>query len=51
VVYPASALGNSLMQIAQLIKMDGGLEVAFTESNGWDTYCNQGTNNGILPGT
>jgi uncharacterized protein (DUF1501 family) len=48
VVYPTSALGNSLKQIAQLIKMDVGLEVAFTESNGWDTHYNQGTENGIF---
>ncbi|GAA4313726.1 DUF1501 domain-containing protein [Mucilaginibacter gynuensis] len=48
VVYPNSALGNSLKQIAQLIKMDVGLEVAFAESNGWDTHFNQGTFNGIF---
>jgi uncharacterized protein (DUF1501 family) len=47
-VYPNSALGNSLKQIAQLIKMDVGLEVAFAESNGWDTHFNQGTENGIF---
>jgi uncharacterized protein (DUF1501 family) len=47
-VYPNSPLGNSLRQIAQLIKMDVGLEVAFTESNGWDTHFNQGTDNGIF---
>ncbi|WP_461448779.1 DUF1501 domain-containing protein [Mucilaginibacter sp.] len=47
-VYPNSALGNALKQIAQLIKMDVGLEVAFTESNGWDTHFNQGTENGIF---
>ncbi|RVT99761.1 DUF1501 domain-containing protein [Mucilaginibacter limnophilus] len=46
--YPSSALGKSLKQIAQLIKMDVGLEVAFTESNGWDTHYNQGTENGIF---
>jgi uncharacterized protein (DUF1501 family) len=46
--YPASALGNSLKQIAQLIKMDVGLEVAFAESGGWDTHFNQGTANGIF---
>jgi uncharacterized protein (DUF1501 family) len=44
--YPTSALGNSLKQIAQLIKMDVGLEVAFAESNGWDTHNNQGTDTG-----
>jgi len=48
VVYPGSALGNSLKQIAQLIKMDVGLEVAFAESNGWDTHFNQGTGNGVF---
>ncbi|TDE10543.1 DUF1501 domain-containing protein [Dyadobacter psychrotolerans] len=48
VVYPTSALGNSLKQVAQLIKMDVGLEVAFAESNGWDTHFNQGTENGVF---
>ena len=46
--YPNSPLGNSLKQIAQLIKMDVGLEIAFTESNGWDTHFNQGSANGIF---
>jgi len=48
VVYPTSPLGNSLKQIAQLIKMDVGLEVAFAESGGWDTHFNQGAANGIF---
>lgn len=48
VVYPRSALGNSLKQIAQLVKMDVGLEVAFAESNGWDTHFNQGAETGIF---
>lgn len=48
VVYPNSSLGNSLKQIAQLIKMDVGMEVAFAESGGWDTHFNQGTENGIF---
>ena len=47
-LYPGSALGNSLKQIAQLIKMDVGLEVAFAESGGWDTHFNQGTQTGIF---
>ncbi len=47
-VYPNTSVGNSLKQIAQLIKMDVGLEVAFTESGGWDTHFNQGTENGIF---
>ncbi|PYF70016.1 DUF1501 domain-containing protein [Pedobacter nutrimenti] len=47
-VYPNSALGNSLKQVAQLIKMNVGLEVAFTESQGWDTHFNQGADTGIF---
>ncbi|MBS1626477.1 MAG: DUF1501 domain-containing protein [Bacteroidetes bacterium] len=47
-VYPNSALGNSLKQIATLIKMNIGLEVAFAEVGGWDTHFNQGTANGSL---
>ena len=46
--YPNTALGNALKQIAQLIKLDLGLEVAFAESGGWDTHFNQGTTNGIF---
>lgn len=46
--YPLTALGNALKQIAQLIKMDVGMEVAFAESGGWDTHFNQGTENGIF---
>lgn len=48
VVYPNSPLGNALKQIATLIKMDVGMEVAFAESGGWDTHFNQGTVNGAL---
>lgn len=47
-VYPNSALGNSLKQIAQLIKMNVGLEVAFAEHGGWDTHFNQGTDQGVF---
>ncbi|HKG07809.1 MAG TPA: DUF1501 domain-containing protein [Pedobacter sp.] len=47
-IYPKTSLGNSLKQIAQLIKMDVGLEVAFAESGGWDTHFNQGTATGIF---
>ena len=41
-VYPNSQLGQSLRQIAQLIKAGVGLEAAFAESQGWDTHLNQG---------
>ncbi len=46
--YPGSSLGSSLRQIAQLIKMDVGLEIAFAESGGWDTHLNQGRDTGIF---
>lgn len=47
-VYPSNSLGNSLKQIAQLIKMDVGMEVAFAESGGWDTHFNQGKESGTF---
>ena len=47
-VYPQSQLGNALKQIAQLIKLDVGLEVAFTECGGWDTHYNQGAETGVF---
>ena len=45
-IYPGSPLANTLKQIAQLIKMDAGLEIAFAESGRWDTHANQGTTAG-----
>ena len=45
-IYPNSPLGKSLKQIAMLVKMNIGMEVAFAESGGWDTHFNQGTTNG-----
>lgn len=52
-VYPTNSLGRSLMQIAQLIKADVGLEIAFTDTQGmnWDTHANQGGVNGQLANT
>jgi uncharacterized protein (DUF1501 family) len=40
--YPAGRFGASLSQIVRLIKADIGLEIAFTEIQGWDTHVNQG---------
>ncbi len=48
VVYPNTPFGNSLKQIAQLIKADLGVEAAFSDIGGWDTHQNQGTVNGQL---
>lgn len=46
--YPNNPFGNSLRQIAQLIKADVGLEIAFTDIGGWDTHVNQGNSRGQL---
>jgi uncharacterized protein (DUF1501 family) len=46
--YPRGAFGQSLRQIAQLIKADVGVEVAFAELGGWDTHVNQGSAQGQL---
>jgi uncharacterized protein (DUF1501 family) len=39
--YPQGRFAQSLKQIAQLIKADAGLEVAFTDVGGWDTHANE----------
>ena len=49
-VYPKSQFGQRLLQIAQLIKADVGLEIAFADVGGWDTHVNQGSTNGQLAG-
>lgn len=46
--YPRTPLGNALRQIAQLIKADVGLEVAFADVDGWDTHAGQGGSEGQL---
>jgi uncharacterized protein (DUF1501 family) len=46
--YPGSDFGNSMKQIAQLLKANLGVEAAFTDVSGWDTHQNQGGVNGQL---
>ncbi len=46
--YPKNPFGNALKQIAQLIKADVGLEVAFTDVGGWDTHAGEGGAQGQL---
>lgn len=46
--YPRGRFGDSLQQIAQLIKANVGVEVAFAESGGWDTHAGQGGAQGQL---
>ena len=41
-VYPRNRFGQNLLQVAQLIKANVGLEVAFLDSGGWDHHVNEG---------
>src|SRR5688500_8029701 len=47
-VYPRSPFGEALKQIAQLVKADVGLEVAFAESGNWDHHADEGAAVGVL---
>ena len=46
--YPRSPFGQRLREIAQLVKADVGVEVAFADVGGWDTHVNQGGATGQL---
>jgi uncharacterized protein (DUF1501 family) len=48
VVYPRGRFGESLKQVAQLIKAGVGVEVAFTEVGGWDHHAGEGGLQGQL---
>jgi uncharacterized protein (DUF1501 family) len=48
--YPGSEFGRRMLQIAQLIKSNVGLEIAFADVGGWDTHANQGGATGTLAG-
>jgi len=48
IVYPNTAFGNSLKQVAQLLKANLGVEAAFSDIGGWDTHQNQGAATGQL---
>lgn len=39
--YTNSRFGQSMQQIARLVKSDAGLEVAFADVGGWDTHVNE----------
>src|SRR5256712_11923622 len=47
-MYPNGPLANALRQIAQLIKSDVGLEVAFADVGGWDRHAGEGGTQGQL---
>jgi uncharacterized protein (DUF1501 family) len=46
--YPNGPFGGALKQIAQLIKANVGLEVAFSDVGGWDTHVGEGSSQGQL---
>lgn len=46
--YGRSKLSTSLQQVAQLIRADLGLQIAFVDVGGWDTHVNQGGGQGQL---
>ena len=46
--YPRGPYGESLKQIAQLVKADVGVELAFTEVGGWDHHAAEGGVQGQL---
>jgi uncharacterized protein (DUF1501 family) len=48
VTYPRGRYGDSLRQVAQLLKADVGVEVAFTEVGGWDHHAAEGGVQGQL---
>ena len=46
--YPRGKIGRALLQVAQLIKANVGLQIAFLDATGWDTHVNQGASEGQL---
>ncbi len=46
--YPKGRLGDSLRQLAQLIKANLGVQVAFADIGGWDHHVNEGAVEGQL---
>jgi len=46
--YPRGRFGDSLRQVAQLLKADLGVEVAFADIGGWDHHVNEGNVKGQL---
>src|ERR1700723_2512092 len=50
VQYPSGPFGNSLKQVAQLLKANLGVEAAFADIGGWDTHQNEGAAEGQLAG-
>jgi uncharacterized protein (DUF1501 family) len=47
-VYPPGRFGDSLKQLAQLVKADLGVQVAFADIGGWDHHVNEGSTQGQI---
>lgn len=48
--YPKGGFGDSMKQVAQLLKADLGVEAAFADIGGWDHHQNEGNIDGQLAG-
>jgi uncharacterized protein (DUF1501 family) len=46
--YPKGRFGDSLKQLAQLIKANLGVQVAFADISGWDHHVNEGSTQGQI---
>ena len=46
--YPKGRFGDSLRQLAQLIKANLGVQVAFADIGGWDHHVNEGSTDGQI---
>jgi uncharacterized protein (DUF1501 family) len=46
--YPRGRFGDSLRQVAQLVKANLGVEVAFADIGGWDHHVNEGSTQGQI---
>ena len=46
--YPSGHLGDSLKQLAQLIKANLGVQVAFADMGGWDHHVHEGNTVGLM---
>lgn len=46
--YPAGPFGQTMRQVAQLVKSDIGVEIVFAEVGGWDHHVNEGGPQGQL---
>jgi uncharacterized protein (DUF1501 family) len=46
--YPRTGFGEAMRQIAQIVKADLGLEVAFAELGNWDHHANEGSSTGQI---